>query len=101
MAPSFFSQRGQIQAKLAIGKADDSLEEEADQMADQVQAKLSIGAPDDPYESEADQIADRVVSQIQGRPSVQTENYPQRGREVEEGDNIYLKATAIQRLEKM
>lgn len=98
-APSFFAHNGGIQTKLAIGKADDALEQEADQIADQVQAKLSVGAPDDPYESEADQMADKVVNQIQGGPSIQTKKQPsQRGRECEEGDYVFLKPAGIQPL---
>ena len=46
---SFFAHSGGIQTKLAIGKADDAMEQEADQVADKVQAKLAVGAPDDPY----------------------------------------------------
>lgn len=98
-APSFFSANGTIQTKLAIGKADDALEQEADLVADKVQAKLSVGAPDDPYEKEADQMADKVVSQVQSGPSVQTKKEPaQRGRECEEGDYVFLKPAVVQRL---
>ncbi|OQP60574.1 hypothetical protein A3860_32690 [Niastella vici] len=98
-APAFFTHPESIQPKLAIGKADDVMEQEADQVADEVQAKLAIGAPDDPYEAEADQMASKVVSSIQGGPSVQTKKEPaQRGRECEEGDYIFLKPASIQRL---
>ena len=98
-APAFFTQPESIQTKLAIGKADDVMEQEADQVADEVQAKLAIGAPDDPYEAEADQMADKAVSSIQGGPSVQTKKEPaQRGRECEEGDYVFLKPAGLQRL---
>jgi hypothetical protein len=98
-AHSFFAHSGGIQTKLAIGKSDDALEQEADQVADKVQAKLSVGAPDDPYETEADQIADKVVNQVQSGSSVQTKKQPaQTGRECEEGDYVFLKPAGIQRL---
>ena len=98
-APSFFAHSGGIQTKLAIGKADDAFEQEADQVADQVQAKLSVGAPDDPYEAEADQMADKVVNQMKSGSSIQTKKQPsQRGRECEEGDYVFLKPAAVQRL---
>ncbi len=98
-APAFFAHSGGIQTKLAIGKADDPLEQEADQVADKVQAKLAVGAPDDPYESEADQMADKVVRQGQGATTIQTKKQPaQRGRECDEGDYVFLKPAGIQRL---
>ena len=97
--PSFFAHSGGIQTKLAIGKADDLMEQEADQVADKVQAKLAVGAPDDPYEKEADQMADKVVHQAQGGASVQTKKLPaQRGRECEEGDYVFLKPAFVQLL---
>ena len=98
-APSFFSHPTGIQTKLAIGKADDEFEQEADRVADKVQTKLSVGAPDDPYEAEADQMADKIVNQVQGSPPVQTKKEPsQRARECEEGDYVFLKPASIQRL---
>ena len=98
-SPAFFNSPQNIQPKLAMGKADDNLEQEADQVAEQVQAKLSVGAPDDPYETEADQVADKVVSQMQSSPSIQAKKEPtQRGREWEEGDQVFLKPASIQRL---
>jgi hypothetical protein len=98
-APAFFSHNEGIQTKLAIGKSDDAMEQEADQVADEVQAKLAVGAPDDPYEAEADQMADKVINQVQSGPSVQTKKEPaQRGRECEEGDYVFLKPAGIQRL---
>ncbi|WP_439581599.1 eCIS core domain-containing protein [Dyadobacter bucti] len=98
-APSFFAHNSEIQTKLAIGKADDALEQEAEQVADHVQAKLAVGAPDDPYELEADQMADKAVSTIPNGASVQTKKEPsQTGREREEGDYVFLKPAGIQRL---
>ncbi len=93
-SPSFFG----VQTKLAIGKADDEMEQEADRVADRVQAKLSVGAPDDPYEAEADRMADKVVNNS-GAPALQTKLEPvQRGREVEEGDTVFLKPASLQLL---
>lgn len=99
---SFFPQPASpiVQAKLAMGKKDDASEQEADQMADQVQAKLAIGASDDPYETEADQMADRVIQKFSNSSSFQAKMQPtQRGREAEEGDQVFLKpAASVQRL---
>jgi hypothetical protein len=98
-AHSFFTHSTGIQTKLAIGKADDEFEQEADRVADRVQTKLSVGAPDDPYEAEADQMADKVINQAQNVPSVQSKKEPsQRARECEEGDYVFLKPAGIQRL---
>lgn len=93
-SPSFFG----VQTKLAIGKADDEMEQEADRVADMVQARLSVGSPDDPYEAEADRMADRVVSKG-GQAVIQPKLEPiQRGREIEEGDTVFLKPATLQLL---